>query len=103
MNLQVEEVSRHHLLRSLEYWDGNAIGKAEAATLLKLGARFLKTRAQIKERAKTMLEEHGHPANHRLSFPKYGFLLPASAGDKLRRNDRSPVCHSRESGNPSEW
>ena len=39
-NLQVEEVSYQHLLRSLEYWDNSAIGKAETAILLKLGLDF---------------------------------------------------------------
>ena len=40
MNLKPEEVSYQHLLRSLEYWDDNAIAKAETAILLKLGLDF---------------------------------------------------------------
>jgi transposase len=36
-NLTPEEVSYQHLLRSLEYWDDSAIGKAETGILLKLG------------------------------------------------------------------
>lgn len=40
VNLTPEEVSYQHLLRSLEYWDDQAIGKAEAAILLKLCLDF---------------------------------------------------------------
>ena len=39
-NLTPQEVSYQHLLRSLEYWDDSAIGKAETAILLKLGLGF---------------------------------------------------------------
>jgi transposase len=39
-NLAHEEVGYQHLLRSLEYWDDGAIGKAETAILLKLGLDF---------------------------------------------------------------
>ena len=39
-NLTLEEVGYQHLLRSLEYWDDSAIGKAETAILLKLGLEY---------------------------------------------------------------
>ena len=38
--LPPEEVNHQNLLRSLDYWDNQAIGKAEAAILLRLALEF---------------------------------------------------------------
>lgn len=78
VNLTPEEVSYQHLLRSLEYWDDQAIGKAEAAILLKLCLDFsIGPEAIIWDATSTYFEgetnslvRHGYSRDHRPDRPQ---------------------------------
>jgi len=77
-NLAHQEVSYQHLLRSLEYWDNSAIGKAETAILLKLGLEYgIGPEAIVWDATSTYFEgesnsliRHGYSRDHRPDRPQ---------------------------------
>ena len=76
--LPPEEVNHQDLLRSLDYWDDQAIGKAEAAILLRLALEFgIGSQAIVWDSTSTYFEgetnslvRHGYSRDHRPDRPQ---------------------------------
>ncbi len=77
-NLPSEEVNHQNLLRSLDYWDDQAIGKAESSILLKLCLDFgIGPEAIVWDATSTYFEgetnslvRHGYSRDHRPDRPQ---------------------------------
>lgn len=97
VNLTLEEVSYQHLLRSLEYWDDSAIGKAETAILLKLGLEFgIGPEAIVWDATSTYFEgetnsliRRGYSRDHRPDRPQVNVDLFLDVENRLPIYSRS--------------
>jgi len=96
-NLPNEEVGYQHLLRSLEYWDDSAIGKAETAILLKLGLEYgIGPEAIVWDATSTYFEgesnsliRHGYSRDHRPDRPQVNVDLFLDVENRLPVYSRS--------------
>lgn len=95
--LSPEEVSHQGLLRSLDYWEDQAIGKAEAAVLLKLGLEFgIGPEAIVWDATSTYFEgetnslvRHGYSRDHRPDRPQVNVDLFLEVEHQLPLYSRS--------------
>ena len=95
--LSPAEVNHQNLLRSLDYWDDQAIGKAEAATLLRLALEFgIGPEAIVWDATSTYLEgetnnlvRYGYSRDHRPDMPQVNVDLFLDAEHHLPIYSRS--------------
>jgi transposase len=96
-DLPNEEVGYQHLLRSLEYWNDSAIGKAETAILLKLGLEYgIGPEAIVWDATSTYFEgetnsliRRGYSRDHRPDRPQVNVDLFLDVENRLPIYSRS--------------